>query len=53
MFLLAVNDLVRKYKLERVGSAKRRCSSRDEQRLLDAVSSASDEGKTSVQENLF
>ena len=41
----AVNDLVTKYKLQKVGSAKRRCNSDEGRRLLEAVSSASDEGK--------
>ena len=36
----SVNDLVTKYKLEKADSAKRRCSSLESQRLLDAVSAA-------------
>ena len=34
-----------KYKLQKVGSAKRRCFSNEGQRLIDAVTAASDEGK--------
>ena len=44
-FLFAVNDLVTKYKLQKVGSAKRRCFANEGQRLIDAVTAASDEGK--------
>ena len=40
-----MNDLVTKYKLQKVGSAKRRCFSNEGQRLIDAVTTASDEGK--------
>ena len=40
-----VNDLVTKYKLQKVSSAKRRCFSNEGQRLIDAVTAASDEGK--------
>ena len=43
--LFVVNDLVTKYKLQKVGSAKRRCFSNEGQRLIDAVTAASDEGK--------
>ena len=43
--LFAVNDLVTKYKLQKDGSAKRRCFSNEGQRLIDAVTAASDEGK--------
>ena len=40
-----MNDLVTKYKLQKVCSAKRRCFSNEGQRLIDAVTAASDEGK--------
>ena len=43
--MFVVNDLVTKYKLQKVGSAKRRCFSNEGQRLIDAVTAASDEGK--------
>ena len=39
-----VNDLVTKYKLQKVGSAKRKCYSTGGQNLLEAVNSADEEG---------
>lgn len=40
-----MNDLVTKYKLQKADSAKFGCFSSEGQRLIDAVTTASDEGK--------
>ena len=42
--VFVVNDLVTKYKLQKVGSAKRRCFSNEGQKLMEAVTAASDDG---------
>ena len=47
--MFVVNDLVTKYKLQKVGSAKRRCFSNEGQKLMEAVTAASDDGIYAVE----
>ena len=44
LLFFVVNDLVTKYKLQKEGSAKHKCYPAERQRILDAVSTANEDG---------